>query len=110
MCLPFDPDHKEMQTALNLGAVDEAVDVKSVYSLPVWTSCPMTSWAATDKKQKKTPQNVNMESTVRDGEHTRPSGPTEACFLFIGSLIILLLLRFSQMPYLYQVTSYPSLK
>lgn len=32
MCLPFDASQEEVQTALNLGAVYEAVDVESVYS------------------------------------------------------------------------------
>lgn len=33
MCLPADAGQEEVQTALNLGAVYEAVDVESVYSL-----------------------------------------------------------------------------
>lgn len=32
MCLPCDASQEEVQTALNLGAVYETVDVESVYS------------------------------------------------------------------------------
>lgn len=39
--LPFDPSDQEVQTALDLGAVYEAVNVKSIDRLSGWTSCAM---------------------------------------------------------------------
>ena len=39
-CLPFDPGHQEVEVALDLGAVPEAVDVQGVHSLPVGQAGP----------------------------------------------------------------------
>lgn len=57
MCLPVDASQEEVQTALNLGAVYETVDVESIYSLSGWTSSPMTSWEPADEKGRKKTKN-----------------------------------------------------
>ena len=41
--IPFDPSHQEVKTALDLSAVYKTVDVKSINSLSVLTSCAKTS-------------------------------------------------------------------
>lgn len=51
--LPIDAGQQEVQTALNLGAVYEAVDVERVYGLSGWTPGPVTRWGTTDKKGGK---------------------------------------------------------
>lgn len=40
--LPQDPRHQEVEAAPDLGAVDEAVDVAGVHSLPVLRACALT--------------------------------------------------------------------
>lgn len=46
-----------MQASLDLGAVYETVDVESVHGLSGWASCPVTSWAKTEKKEINKSQN-----------------------------------------------------
>ncbi len=41
--LPCDPSHQEVQTALDLSAVYETVDVESINSLSGRTSCAVAS-------------------------------------------------------------------
>lgn len=98
MSLPFDASQEEVQTALNLGAVYEAVDVESVYSFSGQTFCPMTNWKTTDKKGKKQNMNLHGISQQRWAQHR----PERHAF---DSFIYLLLLRCSQIPYFYLATS-----
>lgn len=50
--LPFDPSHQEVQTALNLGAVYETVNVVSINGLFFLTPCTMACWE-NDKEEQK---------------------------------------------------------
>lgn len=42
--LPSDPSHQEVQAALDLCAVYETVDIRSINGFSGWTSCTFTNW------------------------------------------------------------------
>lgn len=50
--LPFNPSHQEVETALNLSAVYETIDVKSIDRLSFRTSCAVASWEEEKEKDK----------------------------------------------------------
>ena len=50
--LPKEPCDQEVEAALDLGAVDEAVDVAGVHRLSVLSSCAFTRFTVTQKQRE----------------------------------------------------------
>lgn len=53
----MDPGHQEVKTALDLGAVNKTVDVKSIHRLSILSSCT----AASCKEQSQFRNTVDVE-------------------------------------------------
>lgn len=56
--LPFDPSHQEVETALNLSAVYETVNVKSINRLSGRTSCAVASWEDDGEEEEEKDRNI----------------------------------------------------
>lgn len=68
--LPFDSGHQEVQTALDLSAVYETVNVKSINGLSGWTSCAMASWKDDGEEQEKRLRHIKSAGTNQQWRKT----------------------------------------